>query len=94
VSRLLPLLGGPGLACRAGCGACCVAPSIATMPGMVGGKPAGVRCIHLDADRRCAIFGRPERPACCGGLQPSHEMCGESGEHAMTWLAALEVATR
>ena len=93
LSRLLPVLGGSGLACRDGCGACCVAPSIATMPGMIGGKPAGVRCIHLDLELRCALFGLEERPACCGGLQPSDEMCGETQAHALGWLAALEIAT-
>ena len=41
------------------------------------GKPAGVRCAQLLDDNRCAIFGQPERPAVCGGLQPSPEMCGD-----------------
>jgi hypothetical protein len=57
------------------------------------GKPAGVRCVQLDADNRCRIFGRPERPDFCGGLQPSREMCGGSPEQAMFWLSALERAT-
>jgi uncharacterized protein len=43
---------------------------------------------------RCAVFGRPERPACCSGLQPSAEMCGETREDALAWLADLEAATR
>jgi hypothetical protein len=60
---------------------------------MPGGKPAGVRCVQLDADNRCRIFGRPERPAFCGGLQPSREMCGDTNAQAMFWLAALERAT-
>jgi uncharacterized protein len=75
--------------CRAGCGACCIAPSISTL-----GKPAGASCRHLTAELRCAIFGQPERPACCSGLQPSAEMCGETREQALAWLAALEQATR
>ena len=58
--------------CRPGCGACCTAPSITSpIPGMPQGKPAGVPCVQLDADMRCRIFGRPERPAFCGGLKPS-----------------------
>ena len=57
------------------------------------GKPAGVRCVQLDAENRCRIFGQPERPAFCGGLQPSREMCGEAPEQAMFWLSALERAT-
>jgi uncharacterized protein len=93
VSRLLHVIGSDRLACRTACGACCIAPSIATVPGMEGGKPAGVRCIHLSVEDRCALFGLPERPPCCGGLQPSHEMCGETRAYAMTWLAELERAT-
>jgi hypothetical protein len=60
---------------------------------MPNGKPAGVRCIQLADDNRCKIFGRPERPAFCGGLQPSADMCGASREAAMIWLADLERAT-
>jgi hypothetical protein len=57
---------------------------------MPNGKPAGVRCVQLGEDQRCMIFGRPERPAFCAGLQPSAEMCGATREQAMHWLAALE----
>jgi hypothetical protein len=39
------------------------------------------------------IFGRPERPDCCAGLQPSPEMCGENRQQALRWLADLEVLT-
>ena len=81
--------------CRPGCGACCIAPSISSpIPGMPQGKPAGVRCVQLTDDDRCEIFGSPQRPACCTGLLPSDEMCGDSREHAIAWLAALETATR
>ena len=81
--------------CRPGCAACCIAPSItAPLPGMPDGKPAGTRCIHLTRDDRCELFGRPERPAFCGGLQPSLEMCGADRESALEWLMALEQATR
>lgn len=83
------------LACRAGCAACCIAPSISSpIPGMPQGKPAGVRCVQLDAAGRCRIFGQPERPAVCSGLQPNAEMCGASTEQALRFLTALEVATR
>lgn len=60
---------------------------------MPDGKPAGVPCAQLDQDQRCRIFGRPERPAFCGGLQPSTEMCGSSRAQAIQWLDALERAT-
>ncbi|MCE1240054.1 MAG: YkgJ family cysteine cluster protein [Azonexaceae bacterium] len=75
--------------CRAGCGACCIAPSISSLA-----KPAGEPCRHLDAEWRCRLFGDPRRPACCGGLQPSVEMCGSSRAHALQWLAELEAQTR
>jgi Fe-S-cluster containining protein len=81
--------------CRPGCGACCIAPSITSpIPGMPHGKPAGVRCVQLDDGNRCKLFGKPERPAFCGGLQPSLEMCGSTREQAMVWLAQLEVLTQ
>lgn len=57
------------------------------------GKPAGVRCVQLDDENGCRIFGKPDRPAFCGGLQPSREMCGQTREQAMVWLAAMERAT-
>jgi Fe-S-cluster containining protein len=80
--------------CRAGCGACCIAMSISSpLPGMPEGKPAGVRCIHLTQDLRCAIFGQAGRPACCAGLQPSQEMCGDSREEAIAFLTWLENET-
>jgi uncharacterized protein len=80
--------------CRPGCGACCIAPSISSpIPGMPQGKPAGVRCVQLTADHRCALYGRPERPAVCRTLRPSPEMCGDSREAALSWLAAVEVVT-
>ncbi len=57
------------------------------------GKPAGLACVQLGEDWRCRIFGQPERPACCRGLQPSGEMCGDSREAALAHLAWLEQAT-
>jgi hypothetical protein len=57
------------------------------------GKPAGVRCIQLDQDNGCRIFGSAERPAVCSGLQPSTEMCGDGVRHAMQFLSRLELLT-
>ena len=86
---------GQDVACRPRCGACCIAPSITSpIPGMPQGKPAGVPCVQLDAEMRCRLFGRPERPAFCGGLLPSTEMCRDNATQAMHWLADLEAATR
>ncbi len=81
--------------CRAECGACCIAPSISSpIPGMPNGKPAGVACVQLTDDFRCAIFGDPERPRCCSGLNPSLEMCGASQAQALEWLTSLEEETK
>ncbi len=81
--------------CRPHCAACCTAPSISSpIPGMPHGKPAGVRCVQLNAQYQCQIFGHPERPAVCASLQPSVAMCGDSREAAMLWLTDLEHATQ
>lgn len=80
--------------CRTGCGACCIVVSISSpIPGMPDGKPAGVRCVQLTADNRCRLFGRPERPAICGSLQPSPDMCGSRDADAFAYLAELERLT-
>ncbi len=82
-------------ACRVGCGACCIAPSIHTpFPGMPQGKRAGERCVHLDAANRCLLFGKPERPRFCVELRASREMCGDSESEAMANLERLERLTR
>ena len=80
--------------CRAGCGACCIAPSINTpLPGMPQGKPAGVACVNLDDAMRCRLFGDPSRPGFCTSLKPCVTMCGGSRSDAMAILAALETST-
>jgi hypothetical protein len=87
-------------ACRPGCSACCIAPSISSpipgiggLPGMPKGKPAGLPCSGLAEGGLCALFGRPERPGVCVSLEPCQEMCGSSREEALAYLAALEAAT-
>ena len=81
--------------CRPGCGACCIAPSISSpIPGMPLGKPAGVACVQLLPDLRCAIFGQPERPAVCVSLRPTETMCGANRDEALNFLNTLEQATR
>lgn len=81
--------------CRVGCAACCIVISISSpIPGMPNGKPAGVPCVQLTPDRKCALFGKPERPAVCSALHASVDMCGRSNEEAFAILAELERATR
>lgn len=80
--------------CRAGCAACCIAPSISSpIPGMPHGKPAGVACVQLLPDLRCAIFGQPQRPAVCASLRPHASMCGVDRGEALAMLGRLEAAT-
>ncbi|HRH82326.1 MAG TPA: YkgJ family cysteine cluster protein [Thiobacillaceae bacterium] len=81
--------------CRPGCAACCIVPSITSpIPGMPLGKAAGMPCVQLTEDGRCRLFGSPWRPAFCGGLQPSPEMCGNDVAQALAWLGELERLTR
>jgi hypothetical protein len=61
---------------------------------MPGGKPAGVRCVQLTDDNRCRLFGLPQRPAVCVSLRANLEMCGETAEEALFYLARLEIATQ
>jgi len=58
------------------------------------GKPAGIPCVQLVGDYRCALFGLPERPAVCRSLRPESAMCGASRDDALAWLDVLEAATR
>jgi hypothetical protein len=53
------------------------------------GKPAGVRCLHLTEDLRCAIFTDPSRPLVCDGFKADILFCGNSKEEAQKvaeWL--------
>ncbi len=80
--------------CRSGCGACCIAPSLSSaIPGMPGGKPAGVACPQLTGDLRCAIFGSPERPRVCASFPAMRDHCGTSRDEALRLLADLERLT-
>ncbi|MCA3239362.1 MAG: YkgJ family cysteine cluster protein [Curvibacter sp.] len=80
--------------CRPGCAACCIAPSISSpIPGMPQGKPAGVRCVQLDAAGLCLLFGRPQRPAVCRSLTPSPTMCSDRTAYALLYLTRLEKET-
>ncbi|MFC3854167.1 YkgJ family cysteine cluster protein [Salinispirillum marinum] len=80
--------------CRPTCGACCIAPTISSpIPGMPEGKPAGVRCVQLLPDLRCALFGSPERPAVCSKFAADPSVCGTSASDALLILTEWEQAT-
>ena len=82
--------------CREGCGACCIAPSISSpIPGMPQGKPAGERCLHLNVENLCALFGKPERPQVCGGFKAEADICGNDRDEAIRisgWLEQMTAA--
>lgn len=61
---------------------------------MEGGKPAGVRCVQLDGENRCKLFGKPERPKVCLHLHAEEAMCGDNFEQAMHFLSELEILTQ
>ncbi len=73
--------------CRAECGI------TSPIPGMPGGKPAGVPCVQLLPDMRCAIFGSPERPAVCAGFLPEESVCGSTRADALRIIGWLESET-
>ncbi|MCR9106703.1 MAG: YkgJ family cysteine cluster protein [Gammaproteobacteria bacterium] len=80
--------------CRTGCGACCIAPSIVQpFYGMPQGKPAGVACVHLSAEKACGLFGDARRPAACTQFQAEVNYCGRDRDEALLILSELEQAT-
>lgn len=80
--------------CRAGCGACCIAPSIYTpMPNMPHGKKAGERCLNLTDDNFCSLFGLPERPSFCSAFVAEEVVCGNNQIEAIRLIGWLEGVT-
>ena len=60
---------------------------------MPDGKPAGVRCVQLDKENLCLLFGSPERPDFCDRFQADLASCGNSRDDALSLLANLEKIT-
>jgi hypothetical protein len=56
---------------------------------MLSGKAAGVRCINLMDDNRCAIYNDPGYPKVCMGFNAEPDFCGSNREEAMTILGSL-----
>lgn len=82
------------MTCRPGCAVCCIYISITSaIPGMPNGKPAGIRCCNLDENNLCSIYGKENYPKVCFNFKPDIEMCGDSNEHAKTYLEMLEKET-
>lgn len=83
------------ISCRPGCGACCIVPSISSpIPGMPQGKPAGQRCIQLDDNNLCKLFGLSQRPRVCDAFTATVDACGHTNDEAYALLRWLEDATR
>ena len=81
--------------CRPGCAACCIAPSSSSaLPGLPQGKAAGLRCLHLEDDLRCELWGHADYPEVCRRFTPDPEVCGSGREEALGLLETWEAATR
>ena len=57
---------------------------------MPDGKPAGVKCIHLMDDYRCAIYNNG-KPKVCEEFNAEEEFCGTNQEEAMRILGSLSL---
>lgn len=80
--------------CMKGCAACCINISISSpIPGMPNGKPAGVRCIHLNQKLECDIHGIDAYPFVCREFKATSEYCGNTPEFAHKKLKELERLT-
>lgn len=80
--------------CRVGCGACCIAPSITSpIPGMPNGKAAGERCVQLNEENACQLFGDSTRPQVCLDFQAEAAICGQTNQEALINLTELQAAT-
>lgn len=80
--------------CRLGCGACCIAPSISSpIPGMENGKPANTRCIQLNDDNLCKLFGKAERPKVCHDFKACPDICATTTQQALLNIEELERIT-
>ncbi|KZZ46905.1 Fe-S-cluster oxidoreductase [Thalassolituus sp. HI0120] len=60
---------------------------------MPDGKPAGQRCVQLNAQNLCNLFGDPSRPAVCDGFKAEESVCGSANQIALRNLNELEQLT-
>ena len=63
------------------------------IPGMPRGKPAGVKCVNLDENMLCRIYGTEFYPEVCRNFTASEEMCGNTRQDACAYLGNLEKLT-
>jgi hypothetical protein len=57
------------------------------------GKPAGVRCIQLDDNNLCRLFGDKTRPKVCLDFKATADVCGDTNTEAMRIISYLEQVT-
>jgi hypothetical protein len=57
------------------------------------GKAAGKRCIQLDDNNLCLLFGQPERPKVCAAFGAEEWVCGTTNEQALMIISDLEEST-
>jgi len=80
--------------CRPGCAACCTVISISSpLPGMPGGKPAGVPCVNLTAALTCSIHEGPDYPAVCRNFRATVDFCGRTNQDARRIIGEIEGQT-
>lgn len=60
---------------------------------MPDGKPAGIRCVQLNEDNLCLLFGQASRPAVCLQFKAELAICANKNSEALTILTQLELAT-
>jgi len=57
------------------------------------GKPAGVRCVNLDENSLCRLWGTPEYPEVCRLFPAMEDTCGGNTTEALDLLIRLEERT-
>ncbi len=57
------------------------------------GKPAGIPCIQLDAERRCKLFDSTQRPSICAQFKAEPDICGDTPQQALNNLIKIEQLT-
>ncbi len=58
------------------------------------GKKAGQRCVQLDDNNLCLLFGLAERPALCEQFKAEPEVCGNDRQQALILIKQLEDLTK
>ena len=60
---------------------------------MPDGKPAGERCIQLDDNNLCKLFGQPNRPQVCLDFIACPDVCGDNNAQALQLITEMENLT-